>query len=66
MKAAGLAEAARTRLAESRRDRDGHTSGFAANHLELVPLAHRRLVDVAREDEIGAGVDERAQDVVPV
>ena len=61
------------RASPSRRGRGWPSPGAIGDHgrvrlvaddLEVVPLAHRRLVDVAREDEIGAGVQQRTQHVV--
>jgi hypothetical protein len=63
VKPAGLSTALRTRLPEAGSDRDGHAVDVAAHHLELVPLADRALVDVAGEDQLGSGVDERCEDV---
>ena len=63
--AARLAAALRARLAEAGRDRDDDAALPAADHLELVPLADRRLVDVAADDQLGAGVDELREHVVP-
>src|SRR5437773_284909 len=37
----------------------------AMRDLELVPLADRGLVDVAGEDQVGAGLDEPGQHVIP-
>jgi hypothetical protein len=62
---ARLAEAVRPRLAEARRDRDDDAADVAGRDLELAPLADGALVDVTGEDELGAGLDERAQHVVP-
>ena len=64
VEAARLAEPSRPRLPEPGRDRDDGRARLVADDLELVPLAHGRLVDVTREDEVGAGVHERAEDVV--
>src|SRR5581483_816428 len=65
VKPARLAEPPWARLSESRRNRDDRRARLAAHHLELVPFAHRRLVDMAGEDEIRPRVDEGAQDTVP-
>ena len=59
--AARLAAALRARLAEPGRDRDDDAARVAGDHLELVALADRRLVDVAADDQLGAGVDERSR-----
>ena len=63
VQAAGFAAALRPRLAEPGGDDDRDASLAAETDLELTPLARRRLVDVAREDQLGARVDERAEDV---
>ena len=65
METACLAASLRTRLAEAWRDRHRHSSYVTRDHLELVALADGALVDVPGEDELGAGVDERSQDVRP-
>src|SRR5207253_9463180 len=64
VEAARLAAAVGPRLPQPRRDRHRHAALTAGRDLELAPLAHRRLVDMAREDELRAGVDERAEHVV--
>ena len=66
VQAARLAEPVRPRLPETGRDRDDGRAHVAFDHLELVPLAHRRLMNVAGEDQVCAGRDERAQDTVSV
>ena len=62
---ARLALPLRARLAEAGRDRDDHRLLAAARDLELAPLAHRCLVDVPGEDQVGAARDECAENVVP-
>ena len=64
VQSARLAEPSRPRLPEPGCDRDDGRARLVADDLELVPLADRGLVDVAGEDQVGAGVDERAQNVV--
>jgi hypothetical protein len=64
VQAARLAAAARPRLPEPRRNRDEHGADVAVDDLELAPLADRPLVRVAREDQLGARVDERAENAV--
>ena len=67
VEAAGLAAAVRARLAEAGRDRDD--DGVLAarrRELELAPLGDRALVDVAGEDQVGAGLDEPGEDAVSV
>ena len=66
VQAARLAEAVRPRLTEAGCDRDDRRAHVSVDDLELVPLAHGRLVNVPREDQVGAGVDERAEHLVPV
>src|SRR4029077_8451814 len=51
---ARLAEPPGPRLPEPGRDRDDGGACLVADDLELMPLAHRGLVDVAREDEVCA------------
>ncbi len=63
MEPARLAAALRAGLPEPGRDRDDRAADVAADDLELVPLADGALVDVAREDQLGAGVDEACKDV---
>ena len=55
MKRSRLSLPLRTRLAEPRRDRDHHAPFMAARDLELVARTNRGLVDVAGEDQVGAG-----------
>jgi hypothetical protein len=62
---ARLAPPVGPRLAETGRDRHGRPADVAGNDLELVPLAHRGLVDVAGEDQLRSRLDERGQHVVP-
>src|SRR5207248_4294171 len=62
---ARLAAPVRAGLPEAGGDRDGDAALAAGDDLELAPLAHRSLVDVAREHELRARVDERRQHVVP-
>ena len=59
VEAARLAAPVRARLAEAGSDRD-HDRVLAARRreLELAPLGDRALMDVAGEDEVGAGLDE--------
>ena len=64
MEPARLAQPPRPWLAKPGRDGDHGRVRLVADDLEVVPLAHRRLVDVAREDEIGACVQQRTQHVV--
>jgi len=66
MDAARLAPPAWTGLAEAGGDRDGHAADAADHDLELVALAHRRLVDVAGQDELGSGVDQAGEHGVAV
>ena len=63
---ARLAQPSRPRLPESGGDRHDGRARVAADDLELVALAHGRLVDVTREDEVGPRVHERAEDVAAV
>jgi hypothetical protein len=58
VQAACLAEPVRARLAETGRNRDDSGADIAVDDLELVALAHRSLVNVAREDQIRACSDE--------
>src|SRR5439155_15236369 len=60
-----LAAAVRTRLAEAGGDRDDDTADVAGDDLELVALADGALMDVAADDQLGAGVDEPRQNVGP-
>jgi hypothetical protein len=53
-------------LPETGCDRDHGRPGLVSHHLELVALAHRRLVNVAGEDELGAGVDKSSKHAVPM
>ncbi len=67
VQAARLAEPARARLPETGRDRDDdRLRASSVDDLELVPLADGRLVDVAGEDQVGAGRDERVENATPV
>src|SRR5205814_5967360 len=50
---------------EPARARDDDAADIPADDLELVPLAHRGLVDVPCQDQLRARLDERAQDVIP-
>src|SRR5215212_4613460 len=59
MEATGFAPAVRAWLTEARRDRDGRPAQAPRRHLELVPLRNGGLMDVAGEDQLGTGVDER-------
>ena len=59
---ARLAAAARPRLAQPRRRDHRRPVHRAGGDLELAPLADGALVDVAGEDQLGAGVDERPED----
>jgi hypothetical protein len=61
---ARFTETPRPRLAEPGCYGDHSRARLVADDLELVPLADRRLVDVAREDEVGSCADQRAEDVV--
>src|SRR4051794_5147979 len=60
---ARLAAAVGARLAEPWGDRDRRTPQAAGRDLELVPLGDGCLVDVTGEDQLGAGVDERGENV---
>ena len=53
------------RLAEARRDRDDDGAAFWRRELELAALGDRALVDVAGEDQVGAGLDEPGEHAVP-
>ena len=64
MQPARFPAAVRAGLTEAGRDRDGDAVHVAGHDLELVALADRGLVDVAREDELRARLDERCEDVV--
>src|SRR5439155_20845487 len=46
------------------RDRDDDAGLVASRDLELAPFADRRLVDVAREDEVHSGSDQRSEHMV--
>jgi len=52
-------------LSESGRDRNRRSvaSALFSHNLELVSLGDGGLVDVAGEDQLGAGVDERGEHV---
>jgi hypothetical protein len=63
MQAPRLASSVRARLAEAGRDRDRRPTQVAGGDLELVPLRDGGLVDVAGEDQLGAGVDQRGEHV---
>ena len=60
---AGLAATVRARLPEAGGDRDDGAVQRAGRDLELMPLRDGRLVDVAGEDQLGAGVHERGEHV---
>ena len=62
---AGLAAPVRARLAEARCDSDGDAADVRRDDLELVALADRGLMDVAGEDQLGAGIDEPGEYVGP-
>src|SRR5207245_2696271 len=62
--AARLAEAPRPWSAEPRCDRDHDAARVTVHHLELAAFAHRPLVDVAAEDQLGTAVDEAGEHVV--
>ena len=57
---------ARPRLPEARCDRDHDRAALSTDHLELVPLADGRLVDVPADDQVGSRVDEAREHVRPV
>jgi hypothetical protein len=61
---ARLAQPPRPRLPESGRDCDDSSARLVSDDLELVSLAHGRLVDVAGEDQVCACVHERTKDMV--
>ena len=61
---ARLAQPSRPGLPEARSDRDYGRARLVADDLEVVPLAHRRLVDVSGEDEICSRLHQRAQHAV--
>ena len=65
MDAACFTTPARAGLSQAGGDRHGHAGQGARNDLELVSLAHGRLVDVAGKDELGSRVDEPGKDGVP-
>ena len=50
---------------EAGRDRDDHGLLSSVRDLEFTPLAHGHLVDVSRENQVGAARDECAKNVVP-
>jgi len=50
-------------LSESGRDRNRRSPQAARCNLELVSLGDGGLVDVAGENQLGAGVDERGENV---
>ena len=63
--AARLAEPLRAAAARARaRSRRHSRARPRVEHLELVPLGHRALVDVAAEDQLGARGDEAREHVV--
>ena len=62
---ARLTAPVRPRLAESRGDRHGDAGDVAGDDLELVAFADRDLMDVAGEDQLGAGVHEPGEDAAP-
>src|SRR3954453_4497577 len=55
----------RARLAEPGGYRDDHRLVISVGDLELAALAHRCLVNVSREYQVGTARDERAENVVP-
>ena len=61
---ASLSQPSRSRLAEPGRDRDHGCARPVADDLELMPFTHSRLVNVAGEDEVCAGVDQGTEDAV--
>jgi hypothetical protein len=63
MEAARLADPPRARAPEPRRHRDDGSGATLLEHLELVPLVDRTLVDVATEDQLDAGGSKRVQEV---
>ena len=65
MEATSLAAPVGPGLAEPGRDRHRDPADVAGNDLELVPLAHGGLVDVPGEDQLGSGLDQRGEHVVP-
>src|SRR5215211_1067931 len=66
VEAACLALPVRARLAEPGCDRHGHAAlATRKRHLELAALAHGSLVDVTRDDQLGAALDEEGKHVVP-
>src|SRR5262249_46777119 len=64
VQAAGLAEPPRARLPEARRGHEDGRSRPVPDGLEIVTLAHRRLVDVAAEDAGGAGRGGRLENLL--
>ena len=64
MEPARLAEPARAWLAEARRSHEDGRPLLVPDRLELMPLTHGRLMDVAAEDEVGAGRRERMKNVL--
>ena len=67
MEPVGLAEALGARAPEAGRGREDERTAISAGRgLERVPFDGRALVDVAGEDELGAGRGERPQRRVPV
>ena len=54
MQPASLALSFWTRLAQPGRDRHDYGTFAAVHDLELVPLAHGRLVDMPGENQVGA------------
>ena len=63
VQAACFAAALRPRLAEPGGDHHRNAALAREADLELTPLARGGLVDVPREDQLGACVDERSEDV---
>ena len=62
--AARLAEAVRARLAETGRSGQHDGSGRVVEHRELVPLGDGDLMDVAADDQLGAGGGQRLEDEI--
>ena len=62
MSALRLAEAMRPGPGESRGSND-HGRALTVQHSELAALGHARLMHVAREDELGAGLRELREHV---
>src|SRR5258708_32579011 len=64
VQAARFAAAVRARLAEPRRDRNGDAVLAADGDLEIAALRDRSLMDVPRDDQLGARVHKRREHVV--